>query len=117
MPTKAEAGTWLTPEQVAQLEAYSEQGLARPAEFDDVVFDNTRPQGGGYRWRTEGEKKAADEDSKASAESQAAYHKAREAARVEAATRPPVMAPVTDEGAPTAAPVPTSTPSTSSASR
>jgi hypothetical protein len=53
-------GEWLSREKVEELEAYNERGVAPPDEFDDVIFDNTRGGnvGGGYRYKTAGEKKA-----------------------------------------------------------
>jgi hypothetical protein len=63
------AGEWLSTEEVEELEAYRERGVAPPAKFDDVVLDNTHGGnvGAGYRFKTAGEKKAEEETAKAAA--------------------------------------------------
>lgn len=63
-------GQWLSREDVDELEARRERGVALPAKFDDVVFDNTRGGniGAGYRYKTAGEKKIEDEQAKVAEE-------------------------------------------------
>lgn len=62
-------GQWLTQDEVLEIEVAAEKGLPRPEKFDSVVFDNTRGGnvGGGYRYATVGELKAAKETADADA--------------------------------------------------
>jgi len=78
MAFKCDAGKWLSVEETADMLAYEENGLRRPAEYNDVVFDNTSGQRGGYRCKTDAEAKRVNDI--ANAEKDAA--KVAEARRV-----------------------------------
>jgi len=58
-------GEVLTTEQVEQMLAYDDAGLARPDEYNDVVFDATSPKGTVYRVKTAEEKKREEEEAAA----------------------------------------------------
>ena len=54
------AGKILSREETEKLLAYDNAGVARPAAYDDVVFDATGIRGAVYRCKTTEEKKAND---------------------------------------------------------
>lgn len=90
-------GQWLESGDVEELEAYRERGVALPDKFDDVVFDNTHGGnvGGGYRYKTAGEKQVEDEQAKTEEEAAARRAKLFEqvdkaASNADAAARVPV---------------------------
>lgn len=58
---KCDSGKVLSAAEVADMLAYDEAGVRRPARYDDVITDNTSGSGLVYRCKTTAEKKAMDE--------------------------------------------------------
>lgn len=107
------SGQNLTLREEEEIGIYSEAGVARPAKYDDAVYDSNRLGGPGHRWKTQEEKRAGEEQARQEARVGQAREKAvaqvREAAqrRVnrelaglapedEEEEAPPVEPPVTD---------------------
>jgi hypothetical protein len=80
MAFKCDAGKVLSNDEVAQMLAYDEVGVARPSEYDNVVFDATGISGAVYRCKTTDEVKAGDEAAKAAREASDARAKRLETA-------------------------------------
>lgn len=66
---KAEAGKVMSQDEVAKMLSYDNAGVARPEEYDDVVFDATGISGAVYRVKTAEQKKADEEAHAAGLES------------------------------------------------
>jgi hypothetical protein len=77
---KCEPGKVLSNDEVAQMLAYDEVGVARPEAYDGVVFDATGISGAVYRCKTTDEATAGDETAKAAADASAARAKRLEVA-------------------------------------
>ncbi len=94
-------GQRLSQDDVAELSAYDERGVARSAKFDGVVFDNASGGGAFYRYATVEEERAGADAAKAAEEGRVAAEKL--AARVDAdvakrAGADPAVAPPTPQG-------------------
>lgn len=60
MAFKGKAGDTLSQDEVAEMLAYDNAGIVRPDEYNDVVFDATKPTGSVYRVKTAEEKRDAE---------------------------------------------------------
>lgn len=67
-------GQPLTRKEVEEIEAYNAAGVARPAKYDDAVYDGTAGIGT-YRWATTEEKRSAADASRDAAKTSAEAHK------------------------------------------
>lgn len=57
-------GQALTAKEIEEIERYNQLGLQRPNKYHDVVFDSSRTGGAGYRWKTNEERRAGDEEAR-----------------------------------------------------
>ena len=83
----SKAGQRLTAAEVAEMQSYTNQGIAAPAKYDGVVFDNASGGEMHYRYATAEEEKAGQETAKREADALAADAAARERALADAAKR------------------------------